>query len=578
MQISSFNNLNEIFFLQCEKYQKEDHLFFNNLNLKKFQTYSWSDSKNNVLKLAKFLNEKKINKGDRILLVSENRPEWLIADLAILLNSAITVPNYTTYAINDFAFTINDCKPSGLIVSNIQLLKNILLATKKINFNFNFNFIILLNEDNEFEENVINFSDIIKKEIDIEETKIFFKEINKILTRKDPACIIYTSGTQGTPKGVVLSHGGILKNCEGALEFLNFIKDEKNTFLTWLPLSHSYEHTVQFVQLSLGAKIFYSESLDKLLTNLKIAKPTIMTAVPRFYTNLVHKIKINLQNQSNFKKIIFKKTLELGEKKILLKEMSFFEKFINFILDIIVRKKIKDQFGGKIKAFISGGGPLDYNVGIFLNSLGLPTLQGYGLTEASPVVSCNSIDKIKVDTVGKIFKDVEIKIASDGEILVKGENIMLGYWNNKIETDKILKDNWLYTGDIGEIDQEGYLKITDRKKDIIVNAGGDNIAPSKIENLLANYPDIIQSYIYGDKKNYLVALIVVAKDLEDRNNKIQSIINKVNDELSVIEKIKKFIIIDDPFTIDNEMLTPTMKIRRHKVKKVFGDQLEKLYF
>ncbi|NCU73861.1 MAG: long-chain fatty acid--CoA ligase [Candidatus Fonsibacter lacus] len=576
MQISSFNNLNEIFFLQCEKYQKEDHLFFNNLNLKKFQTYSWSDSKNNVLKLAKFLNEKKINKGDRILLVSENRPEWLIADLAILLNSAITVPNYTTYTINDFAFTINDCKPSGLIVSNIQLLKNILLATKKINFNFNF--IILLNEDNEVEENVINFSDIIKKEIDIEETKIFFKEINKILTRKDPACIIYTSGTQGTPKGVVLSHGGILKNCEGALEFLNFIKDEKNTFLTWLPLSHSYEHTVQFVQLSLGAKIFYSESLDKLLTNLKIAKPTIMTAVPRFYTNLVHKIKINLQNQSNFKKIIFKKTLELGEKKILLKEMSFFEKFINFILDIIVRKKIKDQFGGKIKAFISGGGPLDYNVGIFLNSLGLPTLQGYGLTEASPVVSCNSIDKIKVDTVGKIFKDVEIKIASDGEILVKGENIMLGYWNNKIETDKILKDNWLYTGDIGEIDQEGYLKITDRKKDIIVNAGGDNIAPSKIENLLANYPDIIQSYIYGDKKNYLVALIVVAKDLEDRNNKIQSIINKVNDELSVIEKIKKFIIIDDPFTIDNEMLTPTMKIRRHKVKKVFGDQLEKLYF
>ena len=576
MQISSFNNLNEIFFLQCEKYQKEDHLFFNNLNLKKFQTYSWSDSKNNVLKLAKFLNEKKINKGDRILLVSENRPEWLIADLAILLNSAITVPNYTTYTINDFAFTINDCKPSGLIVSNIQLLKNILLATKKINFNFNF--IILLNEDNEFEENVINFSDIIKKEIDIEETKIFFKEINKILTRKDPACIIYTSGTQGTPKGVVLSHGGILKNCEGALEFLNFIKDEKNTFLTWLPLSHSYEHTVQFVQLSLGAKIFYSESLDKLLTNLKIAKPTIMTAVPRFYTNLVHKIKINLQNQSNFKKIIFKKTLELGEKKILLKEMSFFEKFINFILDIIVRKKIKKQFGGKIRAFISGGGPLDYNVGIFLNSLGLSTLQGYGLTEASPVVSCNSIDRIKVDTVGKIFKDVEVKIASDGEILVKGENVMLGYWNNKHETEKILKNNWLYTGDIGEIDQEGYLKITDRKKDIIVNAGGDNIAPSKIENLLANYPEIIQSYIYGDKKNYLVGLIVVAKDLEDKKNKIQYIIDKVNDELSIIEKIKKFIIIDAPFTIENEMLTPTMKIRRHQIKKVYGDQLEKLYF
>lgn len=577
MQVSSFNSLNEIFFLQCEKYQKEDHLFFNNLNLKKFQTYTWLDTSKNVLKLAKFLNEKNITKGDRVLLVSENRPEWLIADLAILLNSAITVPNYTTYTVNDFAFTINDCKPSGLIVSSPLLLKNILLAAKKINYNFNF--IILLNQTNDVvADNVINFSTVIEKKIDIEETKIFFKKISKSLTRKDPACIIYTSGTQGTPKGVVLSHGGILKNCEGALEFLYFIKEQQNTFLTWLPLSHSYEHTVQFVQLSLGAKIFYSESLDKLLTNLKIAKPTIMTAVPRFYTNLVNKIKINLQNQSSLKKIIFNKTLELGEKKVLFKEMSFFEKFINFILDIIVRKKIKNQFGGKIKAFISGGGPLDYNVGIFLNSLGLPTLQGYGLTEASPVVSCNSIDKIKIETVGKIFKDVEVKIAKDGEILVKGENVMLGYWNNKNETEKILRDNWLYTGDIGEIDKEGYLKITDRKKDIIVNAGGDNIAPSKIENLLANYPEIIQSYIYGDKKNYLVALIVVGKELEDRKNKIQFIIDKVNNDLSIIEKIKKFIIIDDPFTIENEMLTPTMKIRRHQVKKAFGDQLEKLYF
>ena len=577
MQVSSFKSLNEIFFLQCEKYQKEDHLFFNNLNLKKFQTYTWLDTSHNVLKLAKFLNEKNITKGDRVLLVSENRPEWLIADLAILLNSAITVPNYTTYTVNDFAFTINDCKPLGLIVSSPLLLKNILLAAKKINYNFNF--IILLNQTNEvLADNVINFSTVIEKKIDIEETKIFFKKISKSLTRKDPACIIYTSGTQGTPKGVVLSHGGILKNCEGALEFLYFIKEQQNTFLTWLPLSHSYEHTVQFVQLSLGAKIFYSESLDKLLTNLKIAKPTIMTAVPRFYTNLVNKIKINLQNQSSFKKIIFNKTLELGEKKILFKKMTIFEKFINFILDIVVRKKIKNQFGGKIKAFISGGGPLDYNVGIFLNSLGLPTLQGYGLTEASPVVSCNSIDKIKIDTVGKIFKDVEVKIATDGEILVKGENIMLGYWNNKSETEKILIDNWLYTGDIGEIDQEGYLKITDRKKDIIVNAGGDNIAPSKLENLLANYPEIIQSYIYGDKKNYLVALIVVEKELEDRKNKIQSILDKINHELSIIEKIKKFIIIDSPFTIENEMLTPTMKIRRHQVKKVFGDQLEKLYF
>ena len=577
MKISNFKNLNEISYFQFEKFNKEDHLYFNNPNLKKFEIYTWSETRSYTLKLAKYLSEKNVKKGDRVLIVSENRPEWLIADLAILFNSAIAVPNYTTYTINDFAFTINDCKPVGLIVSNDQLLNKILEACKKINYKFNF--IIYLNE-NKLEEaqNIINFSDIKKKEINEELALSFFKEKNKDLLRVDPACIIYTSGTQGTPKGVILSHGGILKNCEGALEFLDFIKNSRSTFLTWLPLSHSYEHSVQFVQLTLGAKIFYSESLDKLMNNLKIAKPTIMTAVPRFYTNLVNKIKINLQNQSNLKKIIFQKTLQLGEKKVLGVQMSFFEKIVNFILDLIVRKKIKNQFGGKIKAFISGGGPLDYNVGLFLNSLGLPTLQGYGLTEASPVVSCNPINKIKIDTVGKIFKDVSVNIANDGEILVKGENLMLGYWNNKTETEKIIKNGWLYTGDIGEIDNEGYLKITDRKKDIIVNAGGDNIAPSKIENLLANYPEIIQSYIYGDKKNYLVALIVVSKELEDRKNKIKVIIDKVNQELSIIEKIKKFIIIDDPFTIENQMLTPTMKIRRHQIKKVFGEQLEKLYF
>ena len=577
MKISNFKNLNEISYFQFEKFNKEEHLYFNNPNLKKFEIYTWSETRSYTLKLAKYLSEKNVNKGDRVLIVSENRPEWLIADLAILFNGAIAVPNYTTYTINDFAFTINDCKPVGLIVSNDQLLNKILEACKKINYKFNF--IIYLNE-NKLEEaqNIINFSDIKKKEINEELALSFFKKKNKDLLRVDPACIIYTSGTQGTPKGVILSHGGILKNCEGALEFLDFIKNSRSTFLTWLPLSHSYEHTVQFVQLTLGAKIFYSESLDKLMNNLKIAKPTIMTAVPRFYTNLVNKIKINLQNQSNLKKIIFQKTLQLGEKKVLGVQMSFFEKIVNFILDLIVRKKIKNQFGGKIKAFISGGGPLDYNVGLFLNSLGLSTLQGYGLTEASPVVSCNPINKIKIDTVGKIFKEVSVNIASDGEILVKGENLMLGYWNNKTETEKIIKNGWLYTGDIGEIDNEGYLKITDRKKDIIVNAGGDNIAPSKIENLLANYPEIIQSYIYGDKKNYLVALIVVSKELEDRKNKIKVTIDKVNQELSIIEKIKKFIIIDDPFTIENQMLTPTMKIRRHQIKKVFGEQLEKLYF
>jgi long-chain acyl-CoA synthetase len=212
-----------------------------------------------------------------------------------------------------------------------------------------------------------------------------------------------------------------------------------------------------------------------------------------------------------------------------------------------------------------------------MNSIGLKTLQGYGLTECSPIVSCNPINKIKLETVGKIFKDIEVKISNDGEILVKGENLMLGYWNNKEDTNKVLKDNWLSTGDIGEIDQEGYLKITDRKKDIIVNSGGDNISPSKIENLLNNYPEILQSYIYGDNKNYLVALIVVEKNTNNVKNKIQNIIDTINKNLMISERIKKFEIIDKVFSVDNGMLTPTMKIRRHQIKKIYGNKLEQLY-
>ncbi len=258
--------------------------------------------------------------------------------------------------------------------------------------------------------------------------------------------------------------------------------------------------------------------------------------------------------------------------------MTFYEKLVDLIVEILVRKKIKKQFGGNLKAFVSGGGALDREIGEFLNSVGLPTLQGYGLTETSPVVSCNPIHKIKVETVGPPFKGNEVKIADDGEILVKGENVMLGYWNKKEETDKVIIDGWLYTGDIGEIDQEdGYLKITDRKKDIIVNAGGDNISPAKIENLITNETEIDQCMVYGDKKNYLVALIVPSKDFVKEKEKIKIVIEKINKKLTLLEKIKKIQLIDENFSIENGLMTPTMKVKRKKVTEKYKDQLEKLY-
>ena len=258
--------------------------------------------------------------------------------------------------------------------------------------------------------------------------------------------------------------------------------------------------------------------------------------------------------------------------------MTFFEKLINSLVDLLVRKKIKKQFGGNLKAFISGGGALDKEIGEFLNAIGLPTLQGYGLTETSPVVSCNPIHKIKVETVGPPFKGNKVKIAQDGEILVKGENVMLGYWNKKEETAKVIRDGWLHTGDIGEIDaQDGYLKITDRKKDIIVSAGGDNISPAKIENMITNATEIDQCMVYGDKKNYLVALIVPNKEFLNDKEKINKIIEIINKKLTLVERIKKIQLINENFSIENGLLTPTMKVKRKKVTEKYKKELENLY-
>ena len=391
------------------------------------------------------------------------------------------------------------------------------------------------------------------------------------------ACIIYTSGTQGNPKGVMLSHGGILNNCEGANQLLKTFISKNPKFLTWLPLSHSYEHTVQFVQIVVGAKVFYAESIDKLIKNMGDCSPEIMTAVPRFYQNLYQKINASLVKTKGLKKFLVNQTVELGKKKLNKQRLSLIENFINLICETLVRKKIKNQFGGNLRSFISGGGALDKEVGSFLNAIGLPTLQGYGLTETSPVVSCNSIEEIKVETVGRPFKENFVKIADDGEILVKGENVMLGYWKNEEETNKVLRNGWLSTGDIGEFDGE-FLKITDRKKDIIITPGGDNISPIKIESDLNKSDFIEQSLVYGDNKPYLVSLIVLSKEHKNITRaQMQQEIDKINNNLSKIEKIKKFIIIKDQFTMENNMMTPTLKLKRYKIIKKYKKEFEKLF-
>jgi len=570
MNLKEFNSLVDLFFYKAAK-ENPNTDFLEWLNPKNKKKYTWGETSKNIKKIAKVLKDN-LTEGDRCLLVSENRPEWLIADLAIMLAGGITVPAYTTYTEKDYKYLIEDCEPSVIIVSNNEMHNKLKKIIQEKDF---IKKVITFDELTNVENNdkYLRFDSIINDQL-IQNINIK----NENLKRNSAACIIYTSGTSGNPKGVILSHGGILNNLEGAQEILKPLIDKKPVFLTWLPLSHSYEHAVQFVQIAVSAKVFYAEKIEKLLENISQAKPTIMTAVPRFYQNLYNKINMNMKKAKGLKAVLIKLTISLGKKKLFREQMSITEIFLNKLVDILVRKKVKKQFGGNLKAFVSGGGALDKEIGEFLNSIGLPTLQGYGLTETSPVVSCNPIHKIRVETVGPPFKGNQVKIAEDGEILVKGENVMLGYWNKKEDTAKVLKDGWLYTGDIGEIDlKDGYLKITDRKKDIIVSAGGDNISPAKIENQLTNSPAIEQSLVYGEGKNYLVALIVPSKEFISQKEKIKEIIDEINKDLTVIEKIKNFSLIDENFSIENGLLTPTMKVKRNKVIAKYKNILENFY-
>ena len=400
----------------------------------------------------------------------------------------------------------------------------------------------------------------------------------------------------------MLSHGAILSNCMGAYDFLEELPEfdpNGEIFLSFLPLSHAYEHTAgQFLPMSIGAQIYYAEGIEKLNANIADVRPTVMTAVPRLYEAMHARIRRGVDKTTGLQRWLFEKTLSLGRKAYEQPDaLNPVEKITNGLLDVVVRRKVHDRFGGRLKAFVSGGAPLNYEIGLFFTALGLRILQGYGQTEAAPVVSCNHSAKNKLRTVGPPLKEVEVKIAEDGEILIRGELVMQGYWNNPKATAETIRDGWLHTGDIGQIDEDGYIQITDRKKDIIVNSGGDNLSPSRVEGMLTVEAELAQAMVYGDQRPHLVALLVpdpdfvaewskrngAANDLAvlaedgDFRKALNDAVDRVNAKLSIIERVRRIIVAPEPFTIENEMMTPTMKLRRHVIKSKYGDALERLY-
>ena len=562
----------------------------------KYSSLSWKEVRSNVEKFSTALKNLGILEGDRVVIVSENRPEWQIADLSIMAVGAISVPAYTTSTTNDYEYIIKHSGARCIIVSNHDLANKVLPAVLNSHM---CQTVIKINDDDknyDFPITVLSWNSLINEN---NNSVLQLTESIKNHKRTDTACIIYTSGTGGNPKGVMLSHGAMLANCTGCKYLLEDIVSslKEIRFLSWLPLSHSYEHTITFYMIGIGAQIYYAEGIEKLLVNMAEARPHFMTAVPRFYDSLHTRISQGLKKQSKVSQFFFKETLRLGKKTYFNEPLSFFEKKFNGLLNKIVRKKVNKRFGGSLKALVSGGAALNFEVGLYLSALGLPLLQGYGQTETAPVVSANPPNKIKLDTVGPVFKGTKVKIAEDGEILVSGENVMNGYWNDPKATSSTLINGWIHTGDIGELDEEGYLKITDRKKDIIVNAGGDNISPSRVEEKLNIEPEIAQSMMYGDFKNYLVAILVPDRDYtqewakdhhkefnikklnqdSDFIKMIKTTTERVNKKLSQIEQVRKFLLIDEEFTVENNMMTPTLKVRRFKVKEKYQSQLEALY-
>ncbi|KIL98416.1 Long-chain-fatty-acid--CoA ligase [Paramagnetospirillum magnetotacticum MS-1] len=549
---------------------------------------SWRETEARVLALAAGLRALGLAPGDRVMLVAENRPEWAMADLAIMAAGGISVPAYTTNTVADHRHILDNCGARLVIVSTRALAERILPAAAHSD---QAPAIIAMEPLALAQSPGV---DIHSWEAVLELGRGAEAPIRTIiagLKRDDTACLIYTSGTGGVPKGVMLSHGAILCNCMGATDVLRELGLENEVFLSFLPLSHAYEHTAGlYFPISIGAEIRYAEGLEHLATNMAEVSPSIMTAVPRLYESMRTRILKGLARVSPLRRRLFMAALDLGTRRIKGERLGLLEILADLVLERLVRHKVRDRFGGKLKAFVSGGAPLPYEVGVFFMALGVRILQGYGQTEAAPVIAVNRPDRNRIETVGPPMLGVEIRIASDGEILVRGEMVMQGYWRDAHSTAQAVdSEGWLHTGDIGEIDPDGALRITDRKKDIIVNSGGDNIAPQRIESFLTLEPEIAQAMVHGDRKPHLVALIVpdpewrqsmglADPESEDTLQKtLGRVVDRVNRQLSAIEKIRRFKVIDDPFSVENGMLTPTLKIRRHQIRIIHGESLNQLY-
>jgi long-chain acyl-CoA synthetase len=554
-----------------------------------YASLSWAETARAVRRAALGLRSLGIVPGERVGLVAENRPEWVIADLAIMAAGAITVPAYVTNGVEDHRHVFADSGLAAVIVSKPALSARVLAAANQVE---TARIVIAIEPPagQASSVDVVSWDELLAKGAgQVDDTE----EVVAALAPDDIACLIYTSGTGGAPKGVMTTHRNILANCRGAYRLLQILGLGDEAFLSFLPLSHSYEHTAGMMfPISLGAQIYFAEGAETLAANLLEARPTIMTAVPRLYETLHRRILIGVERKGGLARRLFAAAVAIGAKRAASGRLSLGERLADPLLDHLVRAGLRRRFGGRLKAMVSGGAPLNSDIGSFFLALGVNLLQGYGQTEAGPVIACNSPARIKIETVGPPLDGVAVRIAEDGEILVAGDNVMKGYWNDPAATARAIQDDWLHTGDVGLIDGDGYIRITDRKRDFIKNTGGDMISPARVEGYLTLAPEIAQAMAFGDRRPYLVAVVVPDAEFvagfagaegtaafdEPRIVKaVAAAVTRVNAQLSPVERVRRFVIAGEPFTIANGQMTPTLKIRRHVIREAYREALDALY-
>jgi len=559
----------------------------------RYRSVNWAQAARDVRRLALGLRSLGIARGDRVGLVSENRPEWIIADLAIMTAGAITVPTYVTHTVEDHRQVFANSGARAVFVSKPALSARVLAAANQVDSVHT----VMAIEPAAGQASAVDLLSWEEMLARGSEQPDDSNETVAAIEPDDTACLIYTSGTGGIPKGVMTTHRNIIANCHGAHRVLEQLGLGDEVFLSFLPLSHSYEHTAgEMFPISIGAQIYFAEGAETLAANMLEARPTIMTAVPRLYETLHQRIRLGVERKGGLSQKMFEQAVAIGRKRLDAERTRLGERLVDPLLDRTVRSKVRERFGGRLKAMVSGGAPLNPEIGRFFLALGVTVLQGYGQTEAGPVITCNLPARIKIDTVGPPLDGVRLSIAEDGEILVAGDNVMKGYWHDPEGTAQVLEDGWLHTGDVGTIDEDGYLRITDRKRDFIKNSGGEMISPARIEGYLTLEPEVSQVMVFGDRRPYLVAVVVpdpefVAAYAEGEvpadmsalavdpgfTRAIGAAVSRVNLTLMPSERVRRFVVAAEAFSIANGQMTPTLKIKRHVIRERYGAALDALY-